>query len=306
MTKVDHEPLIIFLIEKHKIVSNATQTKPVAAVVYFREPTCQPCESVDAACVVLLGIPCYVRIAFGDLEAARLLAGNGEGRAVAQEHLGGEEEEGQGTAAVSVAATRRRHAAAGRRREQPREKKRWSFRRPALAPAQQGKVNSNAVPSPLLLARELDQSEHAVVVAVATAAVADAAVMAAAEAAAAMVCLTVTAAEDNDLSVTSYQRLPRTQTMEEIGRWCRSTRWRGGWAWARASACTSTAKPRAPPDGWEAGADRPTRSKDSMDLEPLTLTHLMGQKWSPFRLFFGPVRRTFGPNRTIPIFTFSS
>jgi hypothetical protein len=33
---------------------------------------------------------------FGDLEAARLLAGNGEGEVVAQEHLGGEEGEGQG------------------------------------------------------------------------------------------------------------------------------------------------------------------------------------------------------------------
>ncbi|XP_066387095.1 protein IQ-DOMAIN 19-like isoform X2 [Miscanthus floridulus] len=41
----------------------------------------------------------------------------------------------------------------------PREKKRWSFRRPAPTP--QGKVN-NAAPSPLPSARELDQSEHAV------------------------------------------------------------------------------------------------------------------------------------------------
>ncbi|KAG0549470.1 hypothetical protein BDA96_01G258800 [Sorghum bicolor] len=85
----------------------------------------------------------------------------------------------------------------------PREKKRWSFRRPA----QQGKVNSNTAPSPLSSslepsARELDQSEHAVAVAVAAAAAADAAVMAAAEAAAAVVRLTVTAAEDSHLSVT--------------------------------------------------------------------------------------------------------
>jgi propanediol dehydratase large subunit len=69
----------------------------------------------------------------------------------------------------------------------PREKKRWSFRRPA--PTQQGKV-SNAAPSPLSSslepsARELDQSEHAV---------------AAAEAAAAVALLT-TAAEESHLSV---------------------------------------------------------------------------------------------------------
>lgn len=80
----------------------------------------------------------------------------------------------------------------------PREKKRWSFRRPA--PTQQGKV-SNAAPSPLSSslepsARELDQSEHAV----AAAAAADAAVMAAAEAAAAVARLT-TAAEESHLSV---------------------------------------------------------------------------------------------------------
>ena len=230
---------------------------------------------------------------FGDPEAARLLAGNGEGEAVAQEHLGGEEREGQGAAAVSAAAAaRRRHAAAVRRHEQPpgeealepspllsaQQGKVNSNAAPSpLLSAQQGKVNSNAAPSPLLSAHELDQSEHAVVVAVVATVAVDAAVMAAAEAAAAVVRLTVTAAEDSHLSVTCRRRLPQTRTMEEIGRWCRSTRWRGGWAWARASACTSTAKPRAPPDGWEAGADRPTRSKDSMDLEPLTLTHLMGQ-----------------------------
>jgi len=82
----------------------------------------------------------------------------------------------------------------------PREKKRWSFRRPAPA-AQQGKV-SNAAPSPLSSslepsARELDQSEHAV----AAAAAADAAVMAAAEAAAAAVARLTTAAEESHLSV---------------------------------------------------------------------------------------------------------
>uniref|UniRef100_A0A804LZK8 DUF4005 domain-containing protein n=1 Tax=Zea mays TaxID=4577 RepID=A0A804LZK8_MAIZE len=48
----------------------------------------------------------------------------------------------------------------------PREKRRWSFRRPATAPTkQEGKAN-NAAPSPLSSlepsARELDQSEHAV------------------------------------------------------------------------------------------------------------------------------------------------
>jgi len=63
MTKVDHEPLIIFLIEKHKITRNATQTKHAAAVVYSRESTCQQCEPLDAACVVLLGTPCSIRIA---------------------------------------------------------------------------------------------------------------------------------------------------------------------------------------------------------------------------------------------------
>jgi hypothetical protein len=81
----------------------------------------------------------------------------------------------------------------------PREKKRWSFRRPA--PTQQGKV-SNAAPSPLSSslepsARELDQSEHAVA---AAAAAADAAGMAAAEAAAAVARLT-TAAEESHLPV---------------------------------------------------------------------------------------------------------
>jgi hypothetical protein len=53
----------------------------------------------------------------------------------------------------------------------PREKRRWSFRRPATAPTkQEGKAN-NAAPSPLSSlepsARELDQSEHAVAAAAA-------------------------------------------------------------------------------------------------------------------------------------------
>jgi hypothetical protein len=82
----------------------------------------------------------------------------------------------------------------------PREKKRWSFRRPA--PTQQGKV-SNAAPSPLSSslepsARELDHSEHAVA---AAAVAASAAVMAAAEAAAAAVARLTTAAEESHLSV---------------------------------------------------------------------------------------------------------
>jgi len=37
------------------------------------------------------------------------------------------------------------------------------------------------------------------------------------------------------------------------------------------------------------GADRTTRSKSSIDWEPITLTALVDQKWSPFELFFGPV-----------------
>ncbi|XP_066341716.1 protein IQ-DOMAIN 19-like [Miscanthus floridulus] len=73
----------------------------------------------------------------------------------------------------------------------PREKKRWSFRRPAPASGQQGKVN-NAAPSPLSSslepsAREIDQSEQAVAAA-------------AAEAAAAVARLT-TAAEESHLSM---------------------------------------------------------------------------------------------------------
>lgn len=53
----------------------------------------------------------------------------------------------------------------------PREKRRWSFRRPATAPTkQEGKAN-NAAPSPLSSlepsARELSQSEHAVAAAAA-------------------------------------------------------------------------------------------------------------------------------------------
>jgi len=52
-----------------------------------------------------------------------------------------------------------------------------------------------------------------------------------------------------------------------------------------------------------AGADRPTRSKGSVDSQPLTLTHFMGQKWSPFGSLFGPVQRTVRLNRTIPNLT---
>jgi len=149
---------------------------------------------------------------FGDPEAARLLAGNGEGEAVAQEHLGGEEREGQGAAAVSAAAAaRRRHAAAVRRHEQPPGEE--ALEPSPLLSAQQGKVNSNTAASPLLSAHELDQSEHAVVVTVVAAVAADATVMAAAAA----VRLTVTAAEESHLSVTCRRRLPQTRTMEEIG-----------------------------------------------------------------------------------------
>jgi hypothetical protein len=100
----------------------------------------------------------------------------------------------------------------------PREKKRWSFRRPATAAAQQGNKAALA-PSPLsssldgldpeaaglagvsMSARDLDQNEHAVAVAVAAAAAADAAVMAAAEAAAAVARLTEPE-EESDVSVT--------------------------------------------------------------------------------------------------------
>ncbi|CAN6323954.1 unnamed protein product [Urochloa humidicola] len=94
----------------------------------------------------------------------------------------------------------------------PREKKRWSFRRPAPAAAPQGKAAP--APSPLSSSldapaaglagvsasgRELEQSEHAAVaVAVAAAAAADAAVMAAAEAAAAVARLTAAAEEDQE------------------------------------------------------------------------------------------------------------
>ncbi|CAL4916737.1 unnamed protein product [Urochloa decumbens] len=102
----------------------------------------------------------------------------------------------------------------------PRDKKRWSFRRPA--PAQQQGPKAALAPSPLSSSsvdapaaglagvsvsgreRELEQSEHAVAVAVAAAAAADAAVMAAAEAAAAVARLN--AAEDpeeRDVSVMS-------------------------------------------------------------------------------------------------------
>ena len=45
-------------------------------------------------------------------------------------------------------------------------------------------------------------------------------------------------------------------------------------------------------DGQEA-QDRTSRSKGSIKLE-------VGHKRSPFRLFFGPVQRTFGLNRTLP------
>ncbi|RLN19834.1 hypothetical protein C2845_PM02G13260 [Panicum miliaceum] len=96
----------------------------------------------------------------------------------------------------------------------PREKKRWSFRRPATEQQQQGKKPA-AAPSPLssmdpaaagiagvsVSGREpdgLDQSNHAVALAVAAAGAADAAVMAAAEAAAEVARLA--AAEESDVS----------------------------------------------------------------------------------------------------------
>ncbi|OEL14806.1 hypothetical protein BAE44_0024174 [Dichanthelium oligosanthes] len=92
----------------------------------------------------------------------------------------------------------------------PREKKRWSFRRPAPVTAHMQQGKAALAPSPLSLdptaaglsvsERELNQNEHAVAVAVAAAAAADAAVMAAAEAAAAVARLTV-AEEESDLSV---------------------------------------------------------------------------------------------------------
>ncbi|CAN6318428.1 unnamed protein product [Urochloa humidicola] len=92
----------------------------------------------------------------------------------------------------------------------PREKKRWSFRRPAPATAQQqGKAAlgpsplSSSLDAPAVSGRELEQSEHAVAVAVAAAAAADAAVMAAAEAAAAVARLAMAEEdrEERDVSV---------------------------------------------------------------------------------------------------------
>ncbi|RLN41919.1 protein IQ-DOMAIN 14-like [Panicum miliaceum] len=90
----------------------------------------------------------------------------------------------------------------------PREKKRWSFRRPATEQQQQQGRKPAAAPSPLssmdppgvsVSGREPDglgQGEHAVAVAVAAAAAADAAVMAAAEAAAAVARLAAAEAEE--------------------------------------------------------------------------------------------------------------
>ena len=70
-----------------------------------------------------------------------------------------------------------------------------------------------------------------------------------------------------------------------------------GWWWAARSPRTRVV---AGADAGRTGADRTTRSKGSIDWEPITLTALVDQKWSPFELFFGPVRRPFGPNQTIP------
>ncbi|CAN6299391.1 unnamed protein product [Urochloa humidicola] len=91
----------------------------------------------------------------------------------------------------------------------PREKKRWSFRRAAPAPAQQQQGKAALGPSPLsssldasVSGRELEQSQHAVAVAAAAAAAADAAVMAAAEAAAAVARLAAEEdREEHDVSV---------------------------------------------------------------------------------------------------------
>ncbi|CAL4933496.1 unnamed protein product [Urochloa decumbens] len=102
----------------------------------------------------------------------------------------------------------------------PREKKRWSFRRPA--PAQQQGPKAALAPSPLsassvdappaaglsgvsVSGRELEQSEHAVAVAVAAAAAADAAVMAAAEAAAAVARLPVPEEERDVLAICAVE-----------------------------------------------------------------------------------------------------
>ncbi|CAL4941894.1 unnamed protein product [Urochloa decumbens] len=102
----------------------------------------------------------------------------------------------------------------------PREKKRWSFRRPA--PAQHQGPKAALAPSPLsassvdappaaglagvsVSGRELEQSEHAVAVAVAAAAAADAAVMAAAEAAAAVARLPVPEEERDVLAICAVE-----------------------------------------------------------------------------------------------------